>query len=141
MLSLLSFPGTTTAGNQQPASHQPPCEEDVPCSLKTDVPDSTQSKVTHRLLLSQSCPGSSCSSQKQFLHSLRPVWGWGGQGTHECLSKLLGLRILISKVRAVCCTEFGGFGGLYLRDIIQGLTKQPRFMFATLGIEPRALYV
>ncbi|XP_034368306.1 interleukin-1 receptor-associated kinase-like 2 [Arvicanthis niloticus] len=36
--------GTTTAGNQQPASHQLPCEEDVPCSLKTDVPDSTQSK-------------------------------------------------------------------------------------------------
>uniref|UniRef100_A0A8I5ZWK6 Interleukin-1 receptor-associated kinase 2 n=1 Tax=Rattus norvegicus TaxID=10116 RepID=A0A8I5ZWK6_RAT len=36
--------GTTMAGAQQQASCQRPCEEDAPCSLKTDVPDSLQSK-------------------------------------------------------------------------------------------------
>ncbi|KAL6034004.1 hypothetical protein STEG23_008761 [Scotinomys teguina] len=36
--------GTTMAGAQQQASHQLPCKEDVPCSLKTDQPDTSQSK-------------------------------------------------------------------------------------------------
>ncbi|XP_036038575.1 interleukin-1 receptor-associated kinase-like 2 [Onychomys torridus] len=37
-------PGTTVAGAQQQASHQLPCKEDAPCSLKTDQPDIPQSK-------------------------------------------------------------------------------------------------
>lgn len=49
--------------------------------------------------------------------------GVGGQGTHECLSKLLRLRILISKMRGVYCTEFVGLGGLDLWGIIQGPMK------------------
>lgn len=101
------------AGTQQQASCQHPCEEDAPCSLKTDVPDSPQSKVTRPLLLSQLCFGS-WSSQKQFIHSLRLVWDWGGQGTHERLSKLLRLRVLISEMRGEGGTEFVGLGGLYL---------------------------
>ncbi|XP_031238802.1 interleukin-1 receptor-associated kinase-like 2 isoform X2 [Mastomys coucha] len=36
--------GTTTAGAQQQASCQQPCEGDAPCSLKPDVPVSPQSK-------------------------------------------------------------------------------------------------
>ncbi|GAB1291162.1 Interleukin-1 receptor-associated kinase-like 2 [Apodemus speciosus] len=39
---VLSWP--TMAGTQQQASRQHPCKEDAPCSLKTDVPDSPQSK-------------------------------------------------------------------------------------------------
>nr|XP_021493326.1 interleukin-1 receptor-associated kinase-like 2 isoform X4 [Meriones unguiculatus] len=36
--------GTTAAGVRLQASHQLPCKEDAPCSLQTDLPDSSQSK-------------------------------------------------------------------------------------------------
>ncbi|XP_021493324.1 interleukin-1 receptor-associated kinase-like 2 isoform X2 [Meriones unguiculatus] len=35
---------TTAAGVRLQASHQLPCKEDAPCSLQTDLPDSSQSK-------------------------------------------------------------------------------------------------